>query len=70
MFEKIVSAINDIVWSPLLVILLIFAGLFFSYKTGFVQVRRLGLLVKSLFASGASNKEEKKGISSFEAFCV
>ena len=70
MFEKTVSAINDIVWSPLLVILLIFAGLFFSYKTGFVQVRRLGLLVKSLFASGASNKEEKKGISSFEAFCV
>lgn len=70
MFEKIVSAINDIVWSPLLVILLIFAGLFFSYKTGFVQVRRLGLLVKSLFASGAGKKGKRKGISSFEAFCV
>ena len=70
MFEKIVSAINDIVWSPLLVILLIFAGLFFSYKTGFVQVRRFGLLFKSLFVSGTKKKGEKKGISSFEAFCV
>lgn len=70
MFEKIVSTINDIVWSPLLVVLLIFAGLFFSYKTGFVQVRRLGLLVKSLFGSATDKKEKKKGISSFEAFCV
>lgn len=70
MFERIVSVINDIVWSPLLVVLLIFAGVFFSFKTGFVQVRRFGLLVKSLFAGSGGKKGEKKGISSFEAFCV
>ena len=71
MFEKIVSIVNDIVWSPALVVLLVGAGLYFSVRTRFVQVRRFGLMVKSLFApahkdeSGAQN-----GISSFQAFCV
>ena len=69
MFAKIVQAVNDVVWSPLLVGLLIFAGLYFSVRTRFVQVRRFGLMVRSLF-SRRKNKGDKKGISSFEAFCV
>ena len=67
MFARIVQAVNDIVWSPLLVALLIFAGIYFSIRTGFVQVRRFGLMVRSLFAK---REPGKKGISSFEAFCV
>ena len=70
MFESIVSAVNNIVWSPLLVILLIFAGLYFSFKTRFVQVRRFGLMVKSLFAGNTADKKDRKGITSFEAFCI
>jgi len=70
MLERIVSTVNDIVWSPLLVALLIFAGIYFSIRTGFVQVRRLPLLVKSLFAKKNDDKKERKGMSSFEAFCV
>ena len=50
MFEKIVSVINDIVWNPLLVVLLVGAGLYFSFRTRFVQVRRFGLMIRSLFA--------------------
>ena len=69
MFAKTVSAVNDIVWSPLLVVLLIFAGLYFSFRTRFVQVRRFGLMIRSLFAGGRKDGK-KKGISSFEAFCV
>ena len=69
MFAKIVQAVNDVVWSPLLVGLLIFAGLYFSVRTRFVQVRRFGLMVRSLF-SRRKEKTDKKGISSFEAFCV
>ena len=71
MFEKIVSIVNDIVWSPALVVLLVGAGLYFSVRTRFVQVRRIGLMVKSLFAP--AHKDEsgaQKGISSFQAFCV
>ena len=67
MMERIVSAINDIVWNPGLVVLLLLAGLYFSVRTRLVQVRRFGLMLRSLF--GKKN-EDGKGISSFEAFCI
>ena len=70
MFEKIVSIVNDIVWSPALVVLLVGAGLYFSVRTRFVQVRRFGLMVKSLFAPAHKEDGAQKGISSFQAFCV
>jgi len=71
MFEKIVSVVNDIIWSPALVVLLVGAGIYFSIRTRFVQVRRLGLMVRSLFAPAETGEDgKKKGISSFEAFCV
>ena len=67
MLEKIVHAVNQVVWSPALVALLIVAALYFSIRTRFVQVRRLPLMVKSLFARKQAGQ---RGISSFEAFCV
>ena len=71
MFEKIVSVLNGIIWSPALVVLLVGAGLYFSFRTRFVQVRRFGLMVRSLFARAEKSEDGKKhGISSFEAFCV
>ena len=66
MLEKIVSKVNEIVWNPGLVVLLIVAGLYFSASTRFVQIRRLPLMVKSLFHKNT----EGKGISSFQAFCI
>ena len=69
--DKIISFVNDIVWSPALVVLLVFAGLYFSVRTGFVQVRRFGLMLKALFTPAERHEDgRKKGISSFEAFCV
>ena len=71
MFEKIVSILNSIVWSPALVVLLVGAGLYFSFRTRFVQVRRFGLMVRSLFARSEKAADgSRHGISSFEAFCV
>lgn len=64
--ESIVHTINDIVWNPALVALLIVAGLYFSVRTRFVQVRRFGLMLRSLFSRKAGND----GISSFQAFCI
>ena len=66
MLEKIISKANDIVWNPVLVGLLIVAGLYFSFRTRFVQVRRFKLMLRSLF----SRQSPEKGISSFEAFCI
>jgi len=64
--EKVISSINDIVWNPALVVLLIVAGLYFSVRTRFVQVRKFATMLRSLF----SKKADGKGISSFEAFCI
>ena len=69
--KEIVNSINNVIWSPALVVLLVCAGLYFSIGTRFVQVRRLGKMVSILFPSKDKKKKEKKeGISSFEAFCV
>ena len=65
--EKIVSTLNDIVWNPALVVLLLVVGLYFSVRTRLVQVRRFGLMLRSLFGKKASSAN---GISSFEAFCI
>ena len=66
MLEKNISKVNEIVWNPALVGLLILAGLYFSFRTRFVQVRRFKLMLRSLF----SRQSPEKGISSFEAFCI
>ena len=65
--EKFVSTLNDIVWNPGLVVLLLAAGLYFSFRTRFVQVRRFKLMLRSLFGKKSG---DKSGISSFEAFCI
>ncbi len=65
--SEFVSTLNSIVWNPALVVLLLLAGLYFSLRTRFVQVRRFGLMLRSLFGkTGGSDK----GVSSFEAFCI
>ena len=61
------KAVNDVIWSPPLVVLLICAGLYLSVRTRFVQIRRFGLMFRNLFDFG---KKESGSISSFEAFCV
>lgn len=66
MFAEIVSSINNIVWNPALVVLLMGAGLYLSFRTRFVQIRRFGLMFRSLFGKN----EASRGITSFEAFCI
>ena len=65
--NNIVSTINNIVWNPGLVVLLLLAGLYFSVRTRMVQVRCFGLMFRSLFSK---RKGSDQGISSFEAFCI
>lgn len=67
--EKIVNIVNDIVWSPALIILLIAAGLYFTVRTRCVQIRRLPLMVRLLFKGDRENVSGKS-ISSFQAFCL
>ena len=67
--DSIVSAMNDVLWSYVLIVLLVGCGIWFTIRTGFVQLRHLGEMFR-LIGEGASSKPEKGHISTFQAFCV
>ncbi|SDK12148.1 alanine or glycine:cation symporter, AGCS family [Ferrimonas sediminum] len=60
------GAINSILWNHILIYLLVFAGLFFTVRLGFIQFRRLGHGFHSVF----HGRETEHGISSFQVFCT
>lgn len=65
MFNQLISNLNDILYSYVLVIALIFGGLFFSFRTKFVQFTMLKEQFRAL-----SGKSSKNGVSSFQALMV
>ena len=65
--EELFGTISSYVWSPALVVLCLAAGLYFSFGTRFVQVRRLRTMARLLFST---DKEQKTGITSFQAFSM
>lgn len=67
MIEKIITSVYNVIWSPALVVLLVAAGLYFSIRTRFVQVRKFRTMVKLLFSN---HNDSDKGVSSFQAFCI
>lgn len=64
-----IETLNSWVWSPALVGLCLLAGLYFSLRTRFVQVRRFREMFRLLFNS-AGKDQGKTGISSFQAFAM
>ncbi|MCT4508449.1 MAG: alanine:cation symporter family protein [Tepidibacter sp.] len=64
--EQIVGLLNGLIWSKALIILCLGAGIYFSVRTRFLQVRHLKDMVKLLF-SGSSSEQ---GVSSFQAFAL
>jgi len=61
-----VDLINSYVWSAPLVVLCLGAGIYFSIRTRFLQVRLIKDMVGQLFKGQAS----KSGISSFQGFAM
>ena len=68
--ENLVNGINEIFYSYLLIYMLIGAGLFFTFKTGFVQFRLLPEMFRIITEKAPNGKDGKKGISSFQAFTI
>ena len=64
---SVVETIYSWVWSPALVGLCLLSALYFSLRTRFVQVRRLGEMCRLLFST---DKSQKTGITSFQAFAM
>ena len=64
--ESIVNAVNDLVWSPALVFLCLATGLYFSVRSGFLQLRLIREMWRLLFQS----REDDHGVSSFQALSM
>lgn len=64
--EATVNTLNSIIWSPPLVWLCLGAGLYFSIRTRFVQVRQAREMVRLMLAGGKSDA----GVSSFQALAM
>jgi AGCS family alanine or glycine:cation symporter len=69
LINEIVAFINNILWGDgqLLIVMLVFAGIWFSYKLGFLQIRHFGHMFSVM---KGSTKSDKEGISSFQALCT
>ena len=64
-----ILAFNDVLWTYILIAMLILVGLYFTFKTKFVQFKN----IKEMFIllnDGATNDKEKNSVSSFQAFCI
>ena len=64
--NDIVSSLNAIIWSPALIYLCLGAGLYFSIRTRFMQVRGIGEMIRLMF----HGKRSKAGVSSFQALAL
>jgi AGCS family alanine or glycine:cation symporter len=71
--NELITAINDVIWGYVLIVALVGCGLWFTWRTRFVQFRMVGEMIRLLTESAVSTiEEQKKGrhISSFQAFAV
>ena len=64
--QELVKLANSVIWSPVLVALCLGAGIWFTLRTRFLQVRHWREMVRLLFGGESSDQ----GISSFQALAV
>ena len=70
--NKLIGSVNDFLWTYILIAMLIVIGVYFTYKTKFVQFSNIKEMFK-LLGEGTSSKDKAKNkgqISSFQAFCI
>lgn len=71
-FNDVVLKVNDVLTSSILLIALVGAGLWFSFKLGFIQIRGFGEGMRRTFGGLFKKKGEagKDGMSSFQALAT
>ena len=68
--QHIIDATNDILWTYVMIATLIGCALYFTLRSGFVQFRMLGEMIRQLANSNERHHTEGKHISPFQAFAV
>ena len=64
--NEIIGCINSVLYFPILVILLIAVGIYFTIRTGFIQVS----LLKEAFKVIKEKPDDKSDVSSFQALMI
>ena len=67
---ELITYISDALWSYALIAVLIGCGLWFTFRTRFVQFRMIGEMIRLLAESAIPDEKGKHHISSFQAFAV
>ncbi len=68
--NELISHINDALWGYVLIGALIVCGLWFTWRTRFVQFRMVGEMIRLLADSSQPSEPHHKHVSSFQAFAV
>lgn len=68
--NELITNVNDIIWSYVLIVALVGCGLWFTWRTRFVQFRMVGEMLRLLTESAVDTAKGTKHISSFQAFAV
>lgn len=63
---ELISTLNGIIWSPALIYLCLGAGLYFSFRTRFMQVRGFAEMIRLMF----KGEKSPAGVSSFQALAM
>jgi len=64
--NELVSTINGIIWSPALIVLCLGAGLYFSLRSRFLQLRHVREMTRLMY----EGKSSEQGVSSFQALTM
>ena len=68
--NELITTINDVIWSYVLIVALVGCGVWFTWRTRFVQFRMVGEMLRLLTESAVDTAKGTKHISSFQAFAV
>ena len=67
---EIITQVSDALWAYVLIAALLGCGLWFTWRTRFVQFRMIGEMVRLLADASVPAEREHKHVSSFQAFAV
>ena len=68
--QNIINAVNDVLWTYILIAMLIGCAVYFTWRTRFVQFRNLREMLRLLTESAPKSNDGKRQVSSFQAFAV
>ena len=66
----IIDFLNNILWSYVVIYGLLGIGIYFTWKTGFIQFRYLKEMTRVVFEKTPESKPGEKPISAFKSFCI